>query len=171
MTMQAKVHRTSPPTESAVADWYANASLLDSYSIEMAQMDRSSMRDLAARTVGNPPAWLKALLAARDAMVAPFGVKTTDEVRNSRGSEERIDFFPLQWEGKDEIVLGEDDRHLDFRLSLLRRHAPSGTELIATSVVHSHNALGSTYLTVIRPFHHLVIRSNLARFARTPVLA
>ena len=65
-----------------------------------------------------------------------------------------------------EIVLGEDDRHLDFRLSLLRRTSPAGTQLIATTVVRSHNALGRTYLTVIRPFHHLVIRASLARFAR-----
>jgi hypothetical protein len=77
-----------------------------------------------------------------------------------------VDFFPVQWESNDEIVLGEDDRHLDFRLSLLRRNSPTGTQLIATTVVHSHNAFGLTYLNVIRPFHHLVIRTNLARFAR-----
>jgi hypothetical protein len=77
-----------------------------------------------------------------------------------------VDFFPVQWESNDEIVLGEDDRHLDFRLSLLRRNSPTGTQLIATTVVHSHNAFGLTYLNVIRPFHHLVIRTHLAHFAR-----
>ena len=78
-----------------------------------------------------------------------------------------MDFFPVQWESNDEIVLGADDRHLDFRLSLLRRNSPTGTQLIATTVVHSHNAFGFTYLNAIRPFHHLVIRANLAHFART----
>src|SRR4051812_5108527 len=74
--------------------------------------------------------------------------------------------FPVQWESDDEIVLGEDDRHLDFRLSLLRRNSPTGTQLIATTVVHSHNAFGFAYLNVIRPFHHLVVRASLAQFAR-----
>ena len=63
--------------------------------------------------------------------------------------------------------IGADDRHLDFRLSLLRRHSPTGTLLIATTVVHTHNALGLTYLNAIRPFHHLVVRANLARCAET----
>jgi hypothetical protein len=125
------------------------------------------MRELATRTLVNPPAWQKALIALRDAMVAPFGIKTSDTVRVSRDSLERVDFFPVHWEGKDEIVLGTDDRHLDFRLSLLRRHAPTGTLLIATTVVHIHNALGFTYLNAIRPFHHFVVRANLARCAQT----
>jgi len=81
-------------------------------------------------------------------------------------SNERVGFFPVQWESEDEIVLGEDDRHLDFRLSLLRSHSAAGTQLIATTVVHSHNGFGLTYLNVIRPFHYLVVRTNLARCAR-----
>ncbi|POR48304.1 DUF2867 domain-containing protein [Bosea psychrotolerans] len=163
---QAPVRRTTPPPESVVASWYENASLLDSYSIDLSSSKQDSMRVLATRTVGDQPAWIKALVAVRDAMVTPFGVKTSGEVRASRADTERVDFFPVQWEGQDEIVLGEDDRHLDFRLSLLRRKSPAGTQLIATTVVHTHNALGFTYLNLIRPFHHLVVRANLAQFVR-----
>ena len=162
-----QVRRTTPPSESVVASWYKNASLLDSYSIDMSASEQSSMRELATRTLVNPPAWQKALIAVRDAMVTPFGRKTSGTVRASRDSNERVGFFPVQWEGRDEIVLGADDRHLDFRLSLLRRLSPTGTLLIATTVVHSHNALGFTYLNAIRPFHHLVVRANLARCAQT----
>jgi hypothetical protein len=141
--------------------------LLDSYSIDLSASEQSTMRVLATLTVGNPPAWQKALIAMRDAMVTPFGIKTSGTVRTSRDSNERVDFFPVQWESRDEIVLGADDRHLDFRLSLLRRLSPTGTLLIATTVVHTHNALGFTYLNAIRPFHHLVVRANLARCAQT----
>lgn len=163
------VRRTTPPSESVVADWYGNASLLDSYSIDLSASDQSSMRALATRALVNPPAWQTALIALRDAMVTPFGIKTSGAVGASRDSHERVEFFPVHWEGKDEIVLGADDRHLDFRLSLLRRHSPTGTLLFATTVVHTHNALGFTYLNAIRPFHHLVVRTNLARCARAQV--
>ncbi len=166
---QAQVRRTTPPPESVVASWYKNASLLDSYSVQLTASEHSSMRVLASRTVCNPPGWQKALLAVRDAMVTPFGLKTSGTVRASRNSTERVDFFPVKWEGTDEIVLGEDDRHLDFRLSLLRRLSQTGTLLIATTVVHSHNALGFTYLNAIRPFHHLVVRASLARCAQAQV--
>lgn len=158
-----QVRRTTPPLESVVASWYENASLLDSYSIDMSASEKSSMRELATRALVNPPTWQKALIALRDAMVTPFGIKTSDTVRTTQDSHGRVDFFPVHWEGKDEIVLGTNDRHLDFRLSLLRRHSPVGTSLIATTVVHTHNALGFTYLNAIRPFHHLVVRANLGR--------
>jgi hypothetical protein len=134
-----QVRRTLPPSESVVASWYENASLLDSYSIDLSASEQSSMRELATRTLVNPPAWQKVLIALRDAMVTPFGIKTSDTVRTSRDSHERVDFFPVHWEDKDEIVLG----------------------------VHTHNALGFTYLNAIRPFHHLVVRANLARCAQT----
>ena len=96
---KARVRRTTPPPESVVAGWYENASLLDSYSIDLSSSKQYSMRVLATRTVGDPPAWIKALVAVRDAMVTPFGVKTSGEVRASRADNERVDFFPVQWEG------------------------------------------------------------------------
>lgn len=167
LNRKPQVRRTTPPSESVVADWYENASLLDSYSIDLNASEQSSMRMLATRVLANPPVWQKVLIAVRDAMVKPFRLKTSGMVRESQGRNERVDFFPVHWEGRDEIVLGADDRHLDFRLSLLRRLSPTGASLIATTVVHTHNAFGVTYLNLIRPFHHLVVRANLARCART----
>ena len=105
-----QVRRTTPPSESVVASWYENASLLYSYSIDLSASEQSSMRELATRTLVNPPAWQKALIALRDAMVTPFGIKTSDTVRTSWDCHERVDFFPVHWEGKVEIVLGADDR-------------------------------------------------------------
>jgi Protein of unknown function (DUF2867) len=82
------VRRTMPPSESVVASWYENASLLDSYSIALGAWERSSMRELATRKLVNPPAWQKALIALRDAMVTPFGIKTSDAACPMRPSRE-----------------------------------------------------------------------------------
>jgi Protein of unknown function (DUF2867) len=67
-----------------------------------------------------------------------------------------------------ELILGEDDRHLDFRLSLLLRARPdgSGDELVATTVVRCHNALGRMYLALIAQFHRLVVITNLSRASK-----
>jgi hypothetical protein len=86
--------------------------------------------------------------------------------RDMAASEQaHVDFFPVQSRSDHEIVLGENDRHLDFSLSLLLRPTPdtAGAELVATTVVHCHNLLGRTYLQAITPFHGLVVRSNLRR--------
>ena len=85
--------------------------------------------------------------------------------RRASAAAARVDFFPVLAEHPDEILLGADDRHLDFRSSLLRRPAGDGVELVMTTSVRVHNALGRTYLTVIMPFHILVVRSALARLA------
>src|ERR1700744_3664791 len=90
-----QVRRTTPPSESVVASWYKTASLLDSYSIDLSASEQSSMRELATRTLVNPPTWQKALIALRDAMVTPFGLKTSGTVRTSRDSNDRVDFFPV----------------------------------------------------------------------------
>src|SRR6201995_1712290 len=98
-----QVRRTPPPPESVVASWYENASLLDSYSIDLSASEQPTMRELATRTLVNPPAWQKALIALRDAMVTPFGIKTSDTVRTSRDGLERVAFFPVHFESQDEI--------------------------------------------------------------------
>jgi hypothetical protein len=47
-----------------------------------------------------------------------FGVKSSSEVRRETAPDQRIDFIPIHAISIDEIVVGEDDRHLNFRLYL-----------------------------------------------------
>jgi len=75
---------------------------------------------------------------------------------------ERIYIFRVYKIARDEAILGEDDKHLDFRISVQRR---SG-DIVVTKVVHCHNLLGRLYLALITPFHRLVVKSMLRRAAR-----
>ena len=80
----------------------------------------------------------------------------------------RISIFKVYGRSETEIVLGEDDRHLDFRLSVLRTPDLSptlGGQLTVSTVVHCHNLLGRAYLLVIAPFHRLVVKASLRRAA------
>jgi hypothetical protein len=153
-----------PPPASAISGWYAGADLLDSYGVDAAA-DGATMRAIADRALGAPPRWFRALVAVRDCAVAPFGVRTSGELRRARPDRQRVDFFPVLSESADEIVLGEDDRHLNFRLSILRQVGPQGSMLIATTVVRTHNRFGRLYLRAIYPFHILVARASLIRAA------
>lgn len=158
-----RVQRVEPPPSSAISGWYAGADLLDSFSIDTA--DGATMRAIAHRALGAPPRWFRALVAVRDGAVAPFGVRTSGQLRRARPDRLRVDFFPILSESADEIVLGEDDHHLDFRLSILRQAGPHGSTLIATTAVRTHNRLGRLYLRAIYPFHILVVRASLTRAA------
>ncbi len=73
-----------------------------------------------------------------------------------------IGFFPVLSKSATELVVGEDDRHLDFRVTLqLRADAAHGRELVAGTVVHCHNRLGRLYLATILPFHRVIVRASL----------
>ena len=78
-----------------------------------------------------------------------------------------IGFFPVLSKSARELVMGEDDRHLDFRLAILLRTGAAGErELVVVTVVHCHNWLGRTYLAVISPFHRMIVPASLEQAAR-----
>lgn len=60
-------------------------------------------------------------MGLRDLAVASFGVKTPRLILAVSGATraERIDFFPMCERSECESVVGDDDRHLDFRVSVL----------------------------------------------------
>jgi hypothetical protein len=161
------VREVSPPAESGVASWF-DADLADAFAVPIDAADvAKGIDNLARSALSDPAPWIRLLLGLRDALVAGFRVKTTQEVRRAAIADnaERIDFFRILTRSDRELILGEDDRHLDFRLSLLVRASPdgSGDELVATTVVRCHNALGRVYLALIARFHRLVVISNLSR--------
>ncbi len=84
--------------------------------------------------------------------------------------DKRIHIFKIYETRTHEIVLGENDKHLDFRLSVLRQPPATGTGdapyLVLSTVVHCHNRLGRAYIMLIAPFHRLVVKSSLRRAAR-----
>ena len=101
-------------------------------------------------------------------VMATVGVKSSRAIgaaAAARGSV--IGYFPLLSKSAGELVVGEDDRHLDFRVAiLLRTGAAGGRELVVVTVVHCHNRLGRTYLAVIAPFHRAIARANLEQAVR-----
>jgi hypothetical protein len=158
------------PADSAVAPLYKGADLADAFAVTLGKAHGGDIRALAQSILGDPAPWVRMLLVLRDAAVAGFGVRTSGEMRRAaakdRGS--HIDFFHVHRQSERELVVGEDDRHLDFRASILVRPGVDGEgdELVVTTVVHCHNRLGRIYLALIAPFHRLVVKTSLRRAAR-----
>lgn len=117
---------------------------------------------IAAKAFGAAPGWISALLALRNLLVAPFGLKTGRE-RTLRDTS-RIGLFPVLSQRPDRIVLGLDDRHLDFRLVVDVVGGQDRTvAATATTYVRTHNRLGRLYLFVVRPFHRIIVPAMLRR--------
>ena len=101
-----------------------------------------------------------------------FGIKTAKQLRDegAAGSRDHVDIFRIYKRSAHEIILGENDSHLDFRVSVLQQtrstHEGRSRYLVLSTVVNCHNALGRAYIVAIAPFHRLVVRSSLRRAAR-----
>jgi len=172
--MSSEHHRVTPvalPTESRIARAYESVNLADSYSIQL-PAGTSANPELLARFIFSQQApWISGLMKVRDALVAGFGLKTAKHL-TSLGSEpkaNRVGLFKIYSTTATEIVLGEDDKHLDFRVSVLcSGEAPTANKhhLVVSTVVHCHNRLGRIYILLIAPFHRLVVQSSLRRAAR-----
>ena len=110
------------------------------------------------------PFWVNALMALRNLIVTPFGLKTGAAEKPVTA---RIGFFPVISEADEQVVVGMNDRHLDFRcvIDITDRDAGPQGVTIAT-IIKRHNWLGRTYLATIMPFHRLIVRTALARLAR-----
>lgn len=159
------------PGESRVAGMYKAPYLADAFEVRLPDNAVTDPELLARFMLSNQPAWVAKLLTVRDAIVVAFGLKTAKTLRGlARTNSERINIFKIYERHSNEIILGEDDKHLDFRLSVLRemRAAPAGPSpyLILSTVVDCHNRLGRAYITLIAPFHRLVVAAGLRRAAR-----
>ncbi|ACB94730.1 conserved hypothetical protein [Beijerinckia indica subsp. indica ATCC 9039] len=153
--------------ESRIASLFRGADLADAYAVSIPNDDIRDINALAQSVLGQPERWFRALLSLRDAIMTCFGVKTSRQIRDRQEREGggHIDFFPILSASDHEIVVGEDDQHLNFRTSLMLRgglRAPD-RELVVTTIVHCHNGLGRLYLSAISPIHRLVVRSSLRK--------
>jgi hypothetical protein len=115
--------------------------------------------------IDRPAGWITTLMALRDLLVRPFGLRTRDDESLSRTK--RIGAFPVLSETPERVVMGLDDRHLDFRLSVdVVRLDERRREVTATTLVKTHNLLGRTYLSTILPFHRRIVPEMMAQVAR-----
>ncbi|MEC3947908.1 DUF2867 domain-containing protein [Sphingobium sp. HWE2-09] len=166
--MTIAITSTVPPAESRLSEWYFGAHLLDSFAAHVPIGLNCGIREMAEAVLGRPEFWVQGLLFVRDGVVRFLGLQTIGDLREANPVGDRIDFFPILSAHSTEIIVGEDDKHLDFRISVLEIKMPDGgRQLVITTAVRCHNRLGHAYLAVIRPFHRLIIHSRLRRAVKS----
>lgn len=118
------------------------------------------------------PTWVSKLLMLRNKIVSVFGLKTSgnrvgiekqlEDFKFEAG--ERLGIFKVFSKTDDEIVLGEDDKHLNFRISLFLDRSSadqSRRELTISSTVKFNNWFGRLYFLLVKPFHKLIVPAML----------
>lgn len=134
--------------------------------------DNTSLKECTKLFISAGPKWVDFLMFVRDKVVGLFGLKTSgqitdqdkhiDNIKMEVG--EQLGIFELVAKTENEIIIGGDDKHLNFRVSLYLEPLTDATpkrELIITTCVKFNNLFGKLYFIPVKPFHGIIVYRTL----------
>jgi hypothetical protein len=144
----------------------------DSYRVPLTRRN-ASPTEIFEAVFAHHPTWMKALLIVRNRLASLCGLEapTASEIMHPKFKGtytvgEKIGVWPIFVLTDAELVAGHDDKHLDFRLSVLKVTNGATSCVIVSTVCVVHNAFGKVYLFFIVPFHKWGVRQLLSRAVR-----
>ncbi|MFP3606008.1 DUF2867 domain-containing protein [Paraburkholderia sp. SIMBA_053] len=161
MHTAAEIEQAGLPASSQLTSCYRRADFADAFSVDLPEAASHDAECIARHIFDHQPEWIAALLKLRDLLVLPLGLKRAADLSAAGG--DRLNIFRVFGRYPNEIVLGEDDTHLNFRVSVLVQ-PPSDehpSRVIVTTLVFYNRLLGRAYIALIAPFHRMVVRGSL----------
>ncbi|MEM9326449.1 MAG: DUF2867 domain-containing protein [Bacteroidota bacterium] len=120
------------------------------------------------------PSWVVALLGLRNKLASYLGLKASkvptdratflQQCAFEKGDE--IGLFRVMEKSMDQIILGQDDQHLDFRICIQKIKQNEGLVIEMETRVSFHNAFGRLYFLIVKPFHRLIAPRLLKRMIK-----
>jgi hypothetical protein len=153
------------PCHSALGkDLIERADFRDAYRAPLSHSDLSVVEIFFA-IFARRPGWMNLMLIARNkaAALAGLEVPTTAEIISMEKRDryfvgEKIGPWPIFFLGSDELVAGRDNKHMDFRLSIMKMHDGITPSIVVSTLCMIHNKFGQYYLSSITPFHKFGLR-------------
>lgn len=166
--MQAKILPAPIPADSEIQRRLPGADFHDCYTLPLS--DTRSPLELYLHMLPRIPRWVNLMMSLRNAIVARLGLKNLghfadfdpDKAPADYRVGDRVGIFSIVYLSEREIILGDNDKHLNVQLSLHR--PPGGAQLSNATVVHIHNWLGRLYMFFVIPMHKLIVPAVLRRF-------
>jgi len=113
------------------------------------------------------PKWVDLLMRIRGSFVRLFGLKTekrkdiTESVYYPIGT--KAGYFTVIDRNENEIVMAENDKHLNFRTAIMKKKSEQDYSIYLTTIVRFNNIWGKIYFLPVKPFHQIIIKSLLKR--------
>ncbi len=148
------------------------ADFADCYRFADASPQASALQTYLA-LVARTPGWMNALMALRNQAVRLVGLKHLGSLNGTTATRpaasyqvgDRVGIFSLLHAQADEVVLGDNDKHLRVELSLVKHQVQGQAMVSISTVVHIHNRLGKVYMSVVGPVHQRIVPWMLAQAA------
>jgi hypothetical protein len=146
-------------------DLIASAYFHDSYQVPLTRAELG-IADIFFAVFGHTPLWTKMLLIVRNAIARLVGLEAptvaeimNPDIRSGYRVGEKIGPWPIFFIGDSEIVAGRNNKHLDFRVSVLKTTDGKEMNVVVSTICTVHNLFGKIYLFFIVPFHRNGVRS------------
>lgn len=163
------IKKTTLPDKSILKTTESSFDYVDSYSCEFSDTDNKiGFPEISEAFSRSKSKWVSALMAFRDRIVKPFGLKTSEKVTDKQIQNfkfekgRQLGIFKVFDKAENEVIFGENDKHLDFRISILLDNPTKNKKnLSISSIVTFNNWFGRLYFMTIKPFHNIIVPKML----------
>lgn len=123
-----------------------------------------TLETLAQLFFNASPVWARKLLIIRNALVGWIGLKTRSIPENQEIVvkliiDQKIGLFRLFDRTENELLFGEDDKHLNVRMILKK----ADKAITITTLIQFKNIWGKLYFKIVRVFHQQIMKSQLKK--------
>jgi hypothetical protein len=140
----------------------------DSYRAPLSRGELSIV-DVFLGIFAHHPLWMKLLLIVRNKVATLAGLDAPTaseilhvEIKHRYVVGEKIGVWPIFSLSENEVVTGRNNKHMDFRLSVLKVPDGDGTSVVVSTICTVHNLAGKLYLFLVIPFHRYGVRNLMA---------
>ncbi len=162
MNSSRKVHEVPVPAASGLLHSLNRIDFADAYQVPLSHpvMD---IGDAYMAIFGFAPTWVRWLMSLRGHIAVRLGLAHPFDTAPISFDEKprlqpgvRAGPFTVQSISTDEIIVGDNDKHLNFRISVLKTECKGQCFVTVSTGVEMHNRLGRIYMFVVKPFHRFI---------------
>lgn len=175
MKTEISVSKSDLPNSSSLKQAELKFDYTDSYKADIqncTKFNADKIATLFINSTNKKPKWLGFLMTIRNWLAEQIGLKKTAIRPNNKTLSEikigeKFGMFELFDKLENEIILGKNDKHLNFRLSILSDELIEKINTLNIStLVKFNNSFGKFYFMLIKPFHKLIVKSMIRNIIR-----
>jgi hypothetical protein len=165
------VRRVRVPADTAARSGLRRVDYADAFAAGLPPGSDADARAMLVAFLAAEPRWVGQLISARDRAVGVLGLKTSQPTpRGLTAADVRpgavLGIFRVFEAGEREVLVGVDDRHLDFRVLFHTQASGGRVRLVVSTFVQFNNWLGRAYFAPVRLGHALIVPAMLRSAVR-----
>ncbi len=166
------VEETIIPKNSLLQNYFKKIYYKDSFRA-LCKNQSITVNDVLKSFFTSAPPWVIFSMKIRDKIASVLNLKVNGikdhnaMIQNSNFNVgESYGLFTITEKTDQEVIMGTDDRHLNFRVSLYVEKIDQHTYIYISTIVQINNKVGWLYFNTIDLFHKIIVKKFLKNICR-----